>query len=79
MLIAVLSIFLPSAVVKNVASGQFFINGDMEKPESYSVIEKGVEWEYENDNDKETLQSTGPLRHGVLIMVCNNMTLKLNL
>lgn len=66
-------------MVKNVASGQFFINGDMEKPESYSVIEKGVEWEYENDNDKETLQSTGPLRHGVLIMVCNNMTLKLNL
>ncbi|XP_004571762.3 A disintegrin and metalloproteinase with thrombospondin motifs 2 isoform X1 [Maylandia zebra] len=56
-------------VVKNVASGQFFINGDMEKPESYSVIEKGVEWEYENDNDKETLQSTGPLRHGVLIMM----------
>uniref|UniRef100_A0AAX7UEH4 ADAM metallopeptidase with thrombospondin type 1 motif, 2 n=1 Tax=Astatotilapia calliptera TaxID=8154 RepID=A0AAX7UEH4_ASTCA len=58
-------------VVKNVASGQFFINGDMEKPESYSVIEKGVEWEYENDNDKETLQSTGPLRHGVLIMDVN--------
>ncbi|KAL3972907.1 apoptotic protease-activating factor [Sarotherodon galilaeus] len=56
-------------VVKNVASGQFFINGDMEKPEFYSVIEKGVEWEYENDNDKETLQSTGPLRHGVLIMM----------
>uniref|UniRef100_A0A669EIK9 Peptidase M12B domain-containing protein n=1 Tax=Oreochromis niloticus TaxID=8128 RepID=A0A669EIK9_ORENI len=58
-------------VVKNVASGQFFINGDMEKPEFYSVIEKGVEWEYENDNDKETLQSTGPLRHGVLIMDVN--------
>uniref|UniRef100_A0A669B702 ADAM metallopeptidase with thrombospondin type 1 motif, 2 n=1 Tax=Oreochromis niloticus TaxID=8128 RepID=A0A669B702_ORENI len=38
-------------------------------PEFYSVIEKGVEWEYENDNDKETLQSTGPLRHGVLIMM----------
>nr|XP_057919058.1 A disintegrin and metalloproteinase with thrombospondin motifs 2 isoform X2 [Doryrhamphus excisus] len=55
--------------VKNVASGLFFINGENEYPESRSVIEKGVEWEYENDNNKETLQTTGPLRHGILIMV----------
>lgn len=52
-----------------MASGLFFINGDSESPESRSVIEKGVEWEYENENDKETLQTTGPLRHGILIMV----------
>ncbi|XP_042275052.1 A disintegrin and metalloproteinase with thrombospondin motifs 2-like isoform X1 [Thunnus maccoyii] len=55
--------------VKNVASGLFFLNGENEYPESRSVIEKGVEWEYENDNDKETLQTTGPLTHGILIMV----------
>ena len=57
----------PSTAVKNVASGLFFLNGENE--ESHSVIEKGVEWEYENDNGKETLQTTGPLRHGILIMV----------
>lgn len=62
-------IFHTSAVVKNVASGLLFINAEEEKTESHSVIEKGVEWEYENDNDKETLQTTGPLRHGVLVMV----------
>ncbi|AWP12163.1 putative disintegrin and metalloproteinase with thrombospondin motifs 2-like [Scophthalmus maximus] len=55
--------------VKNVASGLFFLNGENEYPESHSLIEKGVEWEYENDNDKETLQTTGPLRHGILIMM----------
>ncbi|XP_049898615.1 A disintegrin and metalloproteinase with thrombospondin motifs 2-like [Epinephelus moara] len=55
--------------VKNVASGLFFLNGENEYPESHSVIEKGVEWEYENDKDKETLQTTGPLRHGILIMM----------
>uniref|UniRef100_A0A8C6UNP0 ADAM metallopeptidase with thrombospondin type 1 motif 2 n=1 Tax=Neogobius melanostomus TaxID=47308 RepID=A0A8C6UNP0_9GOBI len=55
--------------VKNVASGLFFLNGENDNPETRSIIEKGVEWEYENDNGKETLQSTGPLRHGVLIMV----------
>lgn len=59
----------PSTAVKNVASGLFFLNGENEYPESRSVIEKGVEWEYENDNDKETLQTTGPLTHGILIMV----------
>lgn len=55
--------------VKNVASGLFFLNGENDNPESRSTIEKGIEWEYENDNGKETLQTTGPLRHGVLIMV----------
>lgn len=52
-----------------MASGLFFLNGESEYPKSHSVIEKGVEWEYENDNNKETLQTTGPLRHGILIMV----------
>ncbi|XP_030252912.1 A disintegrin and metalloproteinase with thrombospondin motifs 2-like isoform X1 [Sparus aurata] len=55
--------------VKNVASGLLFLNGENDYPESRSVIEKGVEWEYANDNDKETLQTTGPLRHGILIMM----------
>uniref|UniRef100_A0A8C5E0T6 A disintegrin and metalloproteinase with thrombospondin motifs 2-like n=1 Tax=Gouania willdenowi TaxID=441366 RepID=A0A8C5E0T6_GOUWI len=55
--------------VKSIASGLFFLNGESQYPESRSVIEKGVEWEYENDNDKETLQTTGPLRHGIQIMM----------
>uniref|UniRef100_A0A6Q2X707 ADAM metallopeptidase with thrombospondin type 1 motif 2 n=1 Tax=Esox lucius TaxID=8010 RepID=A0A6Q2X707_ESOLU len=56
--------------VKNQASGQFFLNAEGEFPESRSVIEKGVEWEYiNNENEKETIQTKGPLRHGVLIMV----------
>uniref|UniRef100_A0A8C5G4P8 A disintegrin and metalloproteinase with thrombospondin motifs 2-like n=1 Tax=Gouania willdenowi TaxID=441366 RepID=A0A8C5G4P8_GOUWI len=55
--------------VKSIASGLFFLNGESQYPESRSVIEKGVEWEYENDNDKETLQTTGPLRHGIQIML----------
>ncbi|XP_056294818.1 A disintegrin and metalloproteinase with thrombospondin motifs 2-like isoform X2 [Pseudoliparis swirei] len=55
--------------VKNVASGLFFLNGENDYPETHAVIETGVEWEYENDNDKETLQTTGPLRHGILIMM----------
>ncbi|XP_077588635.1 A disintegrin and metalloproteinase with thrombospondin motifs 2-like isoform X2 [Stigmatopora nigra] len=69
LLIQELKSTLHTFAVKNMASGLFFINGDNECPDSRSVIEKGVEWEYQNDKNKETLQTTGPLRHGILIMV----------
>ncbi|XP_035265429.1 A disintegrin and metalloproteinase with thrombospondin motifs 2-like isoform X3 [Anguilla anguilla] len=55
--------------VKNQATGHIFLNGEGEAPESRSVIEKGVEWEYENDDDKEAVQTTGPLKYGVVIMI----------
>uniref|UniRef100_A0A673Y201 ADAM metallopeptidase with thrombospondin type 1 motif 2 n=1 Tax=Salmo trutta TaxID=8032 RepID=A0A673Y201_SALTR len=66
--------------VKNQASGQFFLNAEGDIPESRAVIEKGVEWEYmNNDHDKETLQTNGPLRHGVLIMVQSHGDAKVTL
>lgn len=60
--------FLPLAV-KNQATDELFLNDEGEFPETRPVIEKGVLWEYTNDDDMETLQTTGPLRYGVLIMV----------
>nr|XP_023690290.1 A disintegrin and metalloproteinase with thrombospondin motifs 2-like isoform X2 [Paramormyrops kingsleyae] len=56
-------------VLKNQATGNFFLNGEEEFPESQMVIEKGVEWEYLNDDDKETIQTDGPLGYGVLVMM----------
>ncbi|XP_063045632.1 A disintegrin and metalloproteinase with thrombospondin motifs 3-like isoform X2 [Engraulis encrasicolus] len=58
-----------SLVVKNTVNRQFFLNADQKVQESISVIEKGVEWEYEKDKDKATLQATGPLRHDIEIMI----------
>lgn len=55
--------------MNNQATDDMFLNGEGDFPESKSVIEKGVLWEYSNEDDLETLQTTGPLRHGVLIMV----------
>ncbi|XP_072517585.1 A disintegrin and metalloproteinase with thrombospondin motifs 2 isoform X2 [Salminus brasiliensis] len=55
--------------VKNQATDHLFLNDEGEFPESRAVIEKGVLWEYSNDDDMETVQTTGPLRYGVLIMV----------
>uniref|UniRef100_A0A8B9HV82 ADAM metallopeptidase with thrombospondin type 1 motif, 2 n=1 Tax=Astyanax mexicanus TaxID=7994 RepID=A0A8B9HV82_ASTMX len=54
--------------VKNQATDHLFLNDEGEFPESRAVIEKGVLWEYSNDDDMETVQTTGPLRYGVLIM-----------
>ncbi|XP_072562614.1 A disintegrin and metalloproteinase with thrombospondin motifs 2-like isoform X2 [Paramormyrops kingsleyae] len=55
--------------LKNLATGRLFLNDHDEFPESRTVIEKGVEWEYQNDDDKETVQASGPLNYGILIMV----------
>ncbi|XP_049339892.1 A disintegrin and metalloproteinase with thrombospondin motifs 2 isoform X2 [Astyanax mexicanus] len=55
--------------VKNKASGDFFLNSHGDYPETRSIIEKGVEWEYENKNNKDTIQTTGPLKNDVVIMI----------
>uniref|UniRef100_A0A674B3R3 ADAM metallopeptidase with thrombospondin type 1 motif, 2a n=1 Tax=Salmo trutta TaxID=8032 RepID=A0A674B3R3_SALTR len=53
--------------VKNQATGHLFLNDENDFPESRTVIEKGVEWEYHNNDDMETIQTTGPLRYTVLM------------
>ncbi|XP_066504808.1 A disintegrin and metalloproteinase with thrombospondin motifs 2-like [Hoplias malabaricus] len=55
--------------VKNKATGDFFLNSHGDYPETRSVIEKGVEWEYENKNNKDTIQTSGPLKNDVVIMI----------
>uniref|UniRef100_A0A673LR41 A disintegrin and metalloproteinase with thrombospondin motifs 2-like n=1 Tax=Sinocyclocheilus rhinocerous TaxID=307959 RepID=A0A673LR41_9TELE len=52
--------------VRNKASGDFFLNAYGDYPETRSVIEKGLEWEYENKNNKDTIQTSGPLKNYVL-------------
>ncbi|MCI4386417.1 hypothetical protein PGIGA_G00062100 [Pangasianodon gigas] len=65
--------------VKNQATDDLFLNNEGEFPETRSVIEKGVLWEYTNNDDMETVQTTGPLRYGVLIMVQSQGTSKVTL
>uniref|UniRef100_A0A8C1EZK9 ADAM metallopeptidase with thrombospondin type 1 motif, 2a n=2 Tax=Cyprinus carpio TaxID=7962 RepID=A0A8C1EZK9_CYPCA len=61
--------------VKNQATDHIFMNGEDDFPESRTVIEKGVAWEYTNNDDMETVQTTGPLKYGVLIMSISKVTL----
>ncbi|XP_040005623.1 A disintegrin and metalloproteinase with thrombospondin motifs 2 isoform X2 [Xiphias gladius] len=55
--------------VKNQETGHLFLNDEEELPESRVVIEKGVAWEYSNTEEQESIQTTGPLKYGVLLMV----------
>lgn len=58
-----------AAAVKNQETGHLFLNDEEELPESRVVIEKGVAWEYSNTEEQESIQTTGPLKYGVLLMV----------
>ncbi|KAM7397386.1 hypothetical protein PAMA_005609 [Pampus argenteus] len=58
--------------VKNQETGHLFLNDEDELPESRVVIEGGVAWEYTNSEEQESIQTTGPLKYGVLLMVCSN-------
>lgn len=59
--------------VRNKASGDFFLNAQGDFPETRSVIEKGLEWEYENKNNKDTIQTNGPLKNDVVVMVISSL------
>lgn len=55
--------------VKNQETGQLFLNDEDELPESRELIEKGVVWEYNRTGEQESIQTTGPLKYDVLLMV----------
>ncbi|XP_055499104.1 A disintegrin and metalloproteinase with thrombospondin motifs 2-like [Leucoraja erinacea] len=56
-------------VIKNQATGLFILNGENDFPDSKTFIEMGVIWEYSNDDDKESLQTIGPLRDGIVVLM----------
>uniref|UniRef100_A0A8C9NDI6 ADAM metallopeptidase with thrombospondin type 1 motif 2 n=1 Tax=Serinus canaria TaxID=9135 RepID=A0A8C9NDI6_SERCA len=55
--------------IKNRETGKFILSEDNYVPDSKVFIDMGVEWEYRNDDDRETVQTMGPLRHGIVILV----------
>ena len=63
------SLLRPPPAMKNQDTGHFFLNNEYELPESRAVIEKGVVWDYSNNEEQESIQATGPLKYEVLLMV----------
>lgn len=55
--------------IKNRETGKFILNEDNYVPDSKVFVNMGVEWEYRNDEDRETVQTMGPLRHEIIVLV----------
>ncbi|MEQ2301740.1 hypothetical protein AMECASPLE_039184 [Ameca splendens] len=62
--------------VKNQETDHVFLNDEHEIPESRVVIEKGVVWEYNKTGEQESLQTNGPLKYGVILMVRSHLDSK---
>lgn len=62
-------IFLTLAI-KSQATGHYILNGKGEEAKSRTFIDLGVEWDYNIEDDIETLHTDGPLRDPVIVLVC---------
>ncbi|MEJ1272884.1 hypothetical protein NN561_003741 [Cricetulus griseus] len=56
--------------VKNLETGKFILNEENHlDPNSRTFIAMGVEWEYRNEDERETLQTIGPLHGTITVLV----------
>lgn len=63
------SVFYRSAV-KNLETGKFILNEENDvDPNSKTFIAMGVEWEYRDEDGRETLQTMGPLYGTITVLV----------
>lgn len=61
---------LPFSAVKNLETGKFILNEENHlDPNSRTFIAMGVEWEYRNEDERETLQTMGPLHGTITVLV----------
>ncbi|XP_072446893.1 A disintegrin and metalloproteinase with thrombospondin motifs 2-like [Chiloscyllium punctatum] len=66
-------------VIKNQATGNFILNGEDDLPDTKTFIDMGLLWEYTNNDDKESLQTIGPLREGIVVLMMPNDDTKCSL
>ncbi|XP_054610510.1 A disintegrin and metalloproteinase with thrombospondin motifs 2-like [Dunckerocampus dactyliophorus] len=55
--------------LKNQETGHLFLNDEDAVPVSRVLVEKAVAWEYTHSEEQEVVQTTGPLKYAVVLMV----------
>ncbi|XP_074084537.1 A disintegrin and metalloproteinase with thrombospondin motifs 3 [Macrotis lagotis] len=55
--------------IKNQATGHYILNGRGEEAKSRTFIDLGVEWDYNIEDDIETLHTDGPLHDSVIVLI----------
>lgn len=61
--------FFFCSAIKNQATGHYILNGKGEEAKSRTFIDLGVEWDYNIEDDIETLHTDGPLHDPVIVLV----------
>uniref|UniRef100_A0A8D2IXL3 ADAM metallopeptidase with thrombospondin type 1 motif 2 n=1 Tax=Varanus komodoensis TaxID=61221 RepID=A0A8D2IXL3_VARKO len=62
-----------------IETGKFILNENNYVPNSKIFVNMGVEWEYRNDDDREMVQTMGPLRNGITILAIPHGNTKISL
>ncbi|XP_053573209.1 A disintegrin and metalloproteinase with thrombospondin motifs 2-like [Bombina bombina] len=72
---------LHNLAMRNQVTGKFILNDESEKnmPDSKVFVNMGIEWEYRNDDDRETIQTMGPLHNAIVILVIPHGNVKISL
>ncbi|XP_062826362.1 A disintegrin and metalloproteinase with thrombospondin motifs 2 isoform X2 [Anolis carolinensis] len=65
--------------IKNKETGKFILNEDNYVPDSKVFVNMGVEWDYRNDDDREMVQTMGPLRNGIIVLAIPHGNIKISL
>lgn len=69
-MLEVQGVCLSFSAVKNLETGKFILNEENHvDPNSKTFIAMGVEWEYRDEDGRETLQTMGPLRGTITVLV----------
>ncbi|XP_023562555.1 A disintegrin and metalloproteinase with thrombospondin motifs 3 isoform X2 [Octodon degus] len=55
--------------IKNQATGHYILNGKGEEAKSRTFIDLGVQWEYNIEDNIETLHTDGPLHDPVIVLI----------
>ncbi|XP_061660006.1 A disintegrin and metalloproteinase with thrombospondin motifs 2-like isoform X2 [Syngnathoides biaculeatus] len=55
--------------VKNQESGHLFLNDEGTEPTSRLLVEMGVAWQYTHSEEQEVVQTEGPLKYAVILML----------
>ncbi|XP_054060287.1 A disintegrin and metalloproteinase with thrombospondin motifs 3-like [Rissa tridactyla] len=59
----------PFLAIKNQATGHYILNGKGEEARSRSFLDLGVEWEYNIEDNIETLHTDGPLHDAGVVLI----------
>ncbi|KAM4748299.1 A disintegrin and metalloproteinase with thrombospondin motifs 2-like [Rhinophrynus dorsalis] len=72
---------LHKLAIRNQGTGKFILNDDIENrmPNSEVFVKMGIEWEYRNEDNRETVQTMGPLHNSITVLVIPQGNVKISL